>query len=479
MKRPHEEHVDALRDAIAGTVLQPHDSDYEQARKVWNGMIDRRPALIVRCGDTTDVPTALRFATQHGLDVAVRGAGHNIAGNAVCNDGLMIDLSALRAVEVDAKQRRASVQPGATLADVDAATQQHGLATPVGINSTTGIAGLTLGGGFGWLTRRYGMTVDNLLAADVVLADGSTCRASADENPELFWGLRGGGGNFGVVTRFEFQLHPVGPEILAGLVVYPFAQAAQVLRGYRRFAESAPESVTAWTIVRKAPPLPFLPESAHGSEVVVIAVACTAPPQQRDALVAPLLELGDPVGSHIGAMPYAQWQQAFDPLLTPGARNYWKSHNFTTLHDDVIDTMIEFGQKLPSAECEIFIGHIGGAPNRVAADAMAYAHRDARFVMNVHGRWQSAAEDAAGTAWAREVFAACAPYASAGAYINFLTADEAARTEAAFGANHGRLQQLKQQFDPNNVFHLNPNIVPTGQRGTVQRQSQATAGQGH
>jgi FAD/FMN-containing dehydrogenase len=357
------------------------------------------------------------------------------------------------------KQRRASVQPGATLADVDAATQQHGLATPVGINSTTGIAGLTLGGGFGWLTRRYGMTVDNLLAADVVLADGSTCRASANENPELFWALRGGGGNFGVVTRFEFQLHEVGPEILAGLVVYPLAQAAQVLRGYRRFAESAPESVTAWTIVRKAPPLPFLPASAHGSEVVVIAMACTAPAQQRDALVAPLLELGDPVGSHVGAMPYAQWQQAFDPLLTPGARNYWKSHNFRELADGALDTVLGALDRLPTDHTEIFIGVLGGAANRKPADATAYPHRTAELVMNVHTRWESAADDERCVAWARDFFEQTAPFAEGGVYANFVSEGEQ-RLDAIYGPNYPRLAKVKAQYDPQNRFRVNQNIEP-------------------
>ena len=421
-------------------------------------MIDRRPALIVRCAGPHDVRTALRFARQHELEISVRAGGHNIAGNALSDGGLLIDLSGLRAVEVDPRARRAQVQPGATLADFDATTQRHGLATPVGINSTTGIAGLTLGGGFGWLTRQLGMTVDSLLSAEVVTADGTTLRASADQNEDLFLGLRGGGGNFGVVTRFEYALHPVGPEVFAGLVVYPLEQGPQVLRGYRAFVETAPESLTVWAVVRHAPPLPFLPAEVHGRKVVVIAIASTA--ADAEALAAPLHELADPLGSHVGRQPYVQWQKAFDPLLTPGARNYWKSHNFSVLHDPVLATAVDFGQRLPTQECELFIAHIGGAANRVAPEATAYAQRDARFVMNVHGRWQTPGEDAAGIDWARAAFAAWAPFASSGAYTNFMTADEGERVESAYGSSYGRLQRVKQRYDPGNVFHLNPNVVP-------------------
>jgi FAD/FMN-containing dehydrogenase len=460
MTNLHTSQIAALRAAIGGRVLQAQDEGYEQARQIWNAMIDRYPALIVQCTGTDDIVLALRFARQHGLEVAVRGGGHNIAGHSISDGGLMIDLSGLRAVEVSPAKRRAWVQPGATLADLDAATQRHGLATPVGINSTTGIAGLTLGGGFGWLTREHGMTVDNLLSAEVVTADGSRLRASADENADLFWGLRGGGGNFGIVTSFEFQLHPVGPEIYAGLLVYPLEQGAQVLRGWRDFADTAPESVSAWIVVRHAPPLPFLPLGSHGRKVVVVAVACTAPAAKREALIAPLLQLGKPYGSFIGPQPYAQWQQAFDPLLTPGARNYWKSHNFSTLSDEVLDTIVAFADQLPAPGSEIFLAHIGGAPNRVAGDATAYAQRDAKFVMNVHGRWQTPAEDATGVAWARSLFAACEPFASSGAYTNFMTADEAGRVQAAYGASHARLQRIKHRYDPENIFHLNPNVLP-------------------
>jgi FAD/FMN-containing dehydrogenase len=423
-------------------------------------MIDRRPAVIVQCAEADDVPHAIKFARDNGLELSIRGAGHNIAGNAVCNDGVMIDLSTMSNVRVDAEKKRAYVEPGATLANFDEAVQAHGLATPVGINSTTGISGLTVGGGFGWLTRKYGMTVDNLVSADVITAEGKKIIASGNENADLFWAIRGGGGNFGVVTQFEFELHPVGPEILAGLLVFPFDQAKQVMRQYREFLESAPTELSVSVVLRQAPPLPFLPKEVHGKEVVVLAIFYAGDIAEGDKLIAPLRRFGDAHGEHIGAQPYVQWQKAFDPLLTPGARNYWKTHNFTDLRDEALDAMIEFANRLPSPQCEVFIGFIAGAANRVPAEAMAYGHRDANFVLNVHGRWDDAAQDESCIAWAREFFKAAAPYASAGAYVNFMTEEEGDRIKAAYGPNYDRLVQIKKQYDPENIFHLNQNIKP-------------------
>lgn len=454
------ETTDQLGSMVKGRVVLPGDADYDEIRAIWNAMIDRRPAVIVQCAEPDDVPHAISLARQKGLEISIRGAGHNIAGNAVCEGGMMIDLSTMKNVEVDAAKRHANVEPGATLADFDEAVQEHGLATPVGINSTTGISGLTLGGGFGWLTRIYGMTIDNLLSADVVTADGEKVRASEDENPDLFWAIRGGGGNFGVVTRYEFKLHPVGPQVLAGLLVFPFEQARQVLTQYREFVESAPEELSVWVVLRQAPPLPFLPADVHGKEVVVLAIFYAGDVAQGQKLIEPLRHFGDPHGEHIGGQPYTDWQKAFDPLLTPGARNYWKSHNFTDLPDGALNSMIEFAGKLPTPQCEIFIGLIAGAPNRVPADAMAYAYRDAKFVLNVHGRWDEAADDERCIAWAREFFDASAPYASGGAYVNFMTADEGDRVAAAYGDNYARLVQIKKKYDPENVFHLNQNIKP-------------------
>jgi FAD/FMN-containing dehydrogenase len=452
--------IDQLKSLIKGSVLVPDDPTYDEARQIWNAMIDRRPAVIVQVAAADDVAPAIAFAREQGLEVSIRGAGHNIAGNALCDNGLMIDFSKMKSVRVDAGKKRAYVDPGVTLADLDLATQAHGLATPVGINSTTGIAGLTLGGGFGWLTRKYGMTIDNLVAVDMIMADGRKVRASENENGDLFWAIRGGGGNFGVVTQFEFQLFPVGPEIVAGLMVFPFNQARQVLIRYRQFVNSAPEELNVWVVLRKAPPLPFLPENVHGKEVIVLPIFYSGAVAEAEKLIAPLRSFGDAVGSHIGPQPYVEWQKAFDPLLTPGARNYWKSHNFTNLADGALDCVIDYAGKLPSAQCEIFIGMIGGAPNRVAPDAMAYGQRDAKFVMNVHGRWDEAADDQKCIAWAREFFKASAPFASAGAYVNFMTEEEGDRVAQAYGANFQRLVQIKKRYDPLNVFHLNQNIKP-------------------
>ena len=450
----------ALRQGLQGNVILPADDDYDSARQVWNAMVDKYPAAIVRCAGTPDVVQAVNFARQQGIRLAVRGGGHNIAGSAVCDDALVIDLSRMKAVQVDAGARRARVEGGATLADFDASAQAHGLATPLGINSTTGVAGLTLGGGFGWLSRQYGMTVDNLDAAEVVTADGQVLQASASQNPELFWALRGGGGNFGVVTHFDFRLHPVGPEVLAGLIVYPFDQAKAVLQQYRDFMDRAPDALSVWTVLRQAPPLPFLPPEVHGREVVVLALLYTGEPEQGRALVEPLHGFGTPAGTHVGAMPYVAWQKAFDPLLTPGARNYWKSHNFSRLDDGLFDAVIAYVGKLPSPQCEIFFGAIGGATLRPAPGATAYAHRDARFVMNVHGRWDDPADDARGIGWARDYFKASAPFASGGVYVNFLTADEGERVQAAYGPNYARLAQAKRQYDPDNLFSSNQNIAP-------------------
>jgi FAD/FMN-containing dehydrogenase len=460
MKQLERAKIDEFKAHCRGEVLLPGDASYDEVRQIWNAMIDRCPALIARCASPEDVVQAVDFARKHSLLVSIRGGGHNIAGNAVCDDGLMIDLSPMKRVHVDPNARRATVEPGCTLADFDAAAQAHGLATPLGINSTTGVAGLTLGGGFGWLSRKYGMTVDNLLSAEVVTSDGKRVHASETENADLFWGLRGGGGNFGVVTSFEFQLHPVGPNVLSGLIVFPFSQAKSVLTRFAEFTRTMPDDLNVWMVTRKAPPLPFLPEAVHGKEIVALAICYAGDPAEGEKLIEPLRKFGTALGEHIGVQPYTAWQQAFDPLLTPGARNYWKSHNFSQLSDGAIDTIITYAGMLPSPQCEIFIGTIGGQTGRVAPGAMAYSNRDANYVMNVHGRWETAAEDEHCITWAREFFGKSQPFASGGAYINFLTEDEADRTAFAFGAAYQRLVDLKKKYDPTNLFRMNQNIKP-------------------
>jgi FAD/FMN-containing dehydrogenase len=452
--------VAAFAAQISGGTLNANDDGYDEARKVWNATVDRRPALIARCLMSSDVQAAVRFAAAHRMLLSVRGGGHHIAGNAVAEGGLMIDLSGMRTVSINAQTRTARVGPGALLADLDRESQAHGLATPLGINSTTGVAGLTLGGGFGWLTRRHGMTVDNLLGATVVTADGAVHEVSARAEPDLFWALRGGGGNFGVVTSFDFQLHPVGPEVYAGLVVYPFAQAQKVLRAWRDFSATAPDELTVWTVMRKAPPLPFVPAPAHGTDVVIFALLYSGDVEAGRRAAAPVLQFGEAIASALGPSPYAGFQQAFDPLLAPGGRNYWKSNNFSTLSDAALDLMIASAAQLPGAECEIFVAQLGGAMARVEPRATPFAGRDARYIMNVHGRWSDARDDERVRAWARQVFEHAAPHATGGGYVNFLTDDEVERVAASYGANHARLQAVKHRYDPGNLFRMNLNIAP-------------------
>jgi FAD/FMN-containing dehydrogenase len=363
---------------------------------------------------------------------------------------------------VDQARRTAWVEPGVTLGEFDGEAQKSGLATPLGINSTTGVAGLTLGGGFGWLSRRLGLTIDNLLEAEVVLASGERVRASDSQNPELFWAIRGGGGNFGIVTGFQFQLHAIGPEVLSGLVVHPLAAARDVLRFYRDFVTSAPEEFVCWFVLRQAPPLPFLAPEWHGKEILALAICYSGDLAEGERVSKPLRTFGSPLADVVAPHPYTGWQQVLDPLLTPGARNYWKSHDFRELSDGLIDVFIDAARTIPDPQTEIAFAQLGGAVSRVPAGATAYTHRDAQFVLNVHGRWADPAKDATCIAWARELFAAAAPFATGGAYVNFLTQEEGDRVQAAYGSNYGRLVQLKRQYDPTNLFCSNQNIRPGG-----------------
>jgi FAD/FMN-containing dehydrogenase len=438
----------------------PGEAGYDAARTLWNAMVDRRPALVVRAASAGDAAAAARFARAHDLLLGVKSGGHQIAGLAVADGAMLLDLSQMRAVAVDAGARTARVEPGATLGDLDAATQAHGLAVPVGINSTTGIAGLTLGGGFGWISRKFGMTVDNLRAAEVVTADGETVRASASEHPDLFWALRGGGGNFGIVTAFEFDLHPVGPEVTAGLIVHPFEEARTLLREFDRLSRAAPDGLTIWAVMRKAPPLPFLPEEWHGREVLVFAVCYIDPTAEGDRVLAELRGLGTPIADVIGPTPFVGWEAAFDPLLTPGTRNYWKSHDVGEIGEGMIDALDKAIRNLPGPQCEVFFGTMGGAVGRVASDATAYPQRTAHYAMNVHTRWDDPAEDAACIAWAREFFEAAAPHALGSVYVNFIPDDEGERLAEAYGGNMARLAAIKARYDPQNRLRLNHNIAP-------------------
>jgi FAD/FMN-containing dehydrogenase len=453
--------IDTLKSKVRGSVLTPADAGYDEARTVWNATIDRRPAMIVRCAGTADVIATVGFARDNGLVLSIRGGAHNIAGSAVCDDGVMLDMSAMKSVRVDPEAKRAYVEPGATLGDFDSEAQAFGLATPLGINSTTGVAGLTLGGGFGWISRKFGVTVDNLVAAEIVTADGKWNRVSAEQNPDLFWAIRGGGGNFGAVTLFEYNLHPVGPQIYGGLVVYPLEQAKDVLPKYRDFVAAMPDDLTVWAVMRLAPPLPFLPPEVHGKPVIVLASCYLGPLESGAQAVEGLRHFGTPAGEHLGAMPFTAWQTGFDPLMTPGARNYWKSHNFSAMSDEVLDILTKATSDLPSPHCETFIGAMGGQTNRVPVDATAYANRDSLYTVNIHGRWTEAADDAKCIGWARECFNALTPHAIGSVYVNFLTGDEGDRVKAAYGPNYERLASVKSRYDPQNLFCTNQNIKPS------------------
>jgi FAD/FMN-containing dehydrogenase len=452
--------IDQLASRLTGRLHLPASRDFEEACTIWNAMIERRPGLVIRCSSADDVSHGVRFAREHELLLAVRGGGHNIAGNALCDGGVMLDLSPMKSVEVNRAARTAWVGGGATLADFDREAQALGLATPLGINSTTGVAGLTLGGGFGWLSRRFGLTIDNLLSAEVVLANGDVVRASATESPDLFWAVRGGGGNFGVVTSFEFRLHPVGPEVLAGLIVHPLDAAKDVLRFYRDFLPTTPDEFVCWFVMRKAPPLPFLPAEWHGKEILALAVCYSGAIKDGERVAAPLRKFGQPIADVIAPQPYAAWQTVLDPLLTPGLRNYWKSHDFQEVSEGLIDTLIAHARKLPDPSTEIAFAQLGGAVSRVPADATAYSHRDGQFVMNVHGRWEDPAKDAECIGWARDLFRATAPFATGAVYVNFLTEEEGDRVRAAYGRNYDRLVKVKNRYDPRNLFRVNQNIRP-------------------
>ncbi|TAN08175.1 MAG: FAD-binding oxidoreductase [Rhizobiaceae bacterium] len=461
------ETIEAFAGKLRGGVLIASDDGYDTARTIWNAMIDRRPGLIVRCAGASDVVNAVNFARDNGLLVSVRGGGHNIAGNALCDGSLMIDLSSMKSIRVDPIARRARIEPGATLADVDAETQAFGLAVPTGINSTTGIAGLTLGGGFGWITRKFGLTIDNLLSVDLVTADGKLRHANKEENPDLFWAIRGGGGNFGVITSFEFQLHKLGPQVLSGLVIHPLENGEAVLREYRKALEDAPDELTCWTILRKAPPAPFVPSEWHGKEIVVLGICYCGDLQKGEKAAARLRSIGAPVMDLVAPQPFTQWQGAFDALLAPGARNYWKSHDFTELSDPLIEVMIDAAWRLPGPECELAIAHVGGAAGRVPVEGTAFPQRKSHFALNVHTRWREPEMDESCIAWARGLFDAAKPYAAGTAYVNFMPGDEMDRVEAAYGVNYPRLVETKQLYDPMNLFRMNQNIRPNPARSAA------------
>jgi len=451
----------ALREKVEGQVILPGEGGYDAARRVWNGAIDRRPAAIVRCTSVDDVAASVRFAREKDLLIAVRGGGHNVAGTGTCDGGIVIDLSPMKEVRLDATTRMAAAQPGLLWRDLDAETQKAGLAVTGGIVSTTGIAGFTLGGGIGWLHRPFGLTVDNLLAADVVTATGDVVHASEQVNPDLLWGLRGGGGNFGIVTNFDFRLHPVGPQVMAGLVFFKSDHLVPVVSGYREIMASAPDRLTLLLVLRKAPPAPFLAPEVHGQPVVAI-VGCYAGPLDEGArALAPLAELAPTVANLMQPRTYTQFQSMLDGSWVEGFGNYWKAEYLTGIPDDALPILAEHLEGITSPLSDFKFAALGGAAGRVAPGATAFAHRTAPFVLNINSRWALPGDPDPHVAWTRKLWEAMRPFSAGGAYVNFLGDEGPDRVRAAYGEpTYQRLVSLKKAYDPDNAFRLNQNIRP-------------------
>ncbi len=454
--------VQELREAVRGETLTPADEGYAEACRVWNGAHDgHRPALVVRCAGAADVIAAVGFARGNGMEIAVRGGGHSIAGFSTCDDGVVIDLSPMNGVRVDPATRRARVAGGAVWADVDHETQAHGLATTGGLVSTTGVAGFTLGGGIGWLMRSYGLACDNLAAADVVTPDGRFVRVSETENPDLLWGLRGGGGNFGIVTEFELTLHSLGPVIYGGPIFYPASAARDLLRTFRDWAPDAPDEITALVTLMSAPPLPVIPERWHGEKVVALIAASTGPVDDGDVLTSCFREVAEPIADLLGPMPYRMLQSLIDPLWPKGIHAYFKATNLGGLDDGLIDRLCRLHLEAPSAQAEIHVHQMGGAVARVGDDATAFAERSMPYVLNAVTGWSDPAAADAHRNWARSVIATAAEASTGRAYVNFLGDAEDARS--AYGAEkYERLRVVKNAYDPTNVLHRNQNIDPAG-----------------
>jgi FAD/FMN-containing dehydrogenase len=451
--------VSELRDQVRGETITAEDPAYEEARRVHNAMIDRRPLAIVRCAGTEDVVAAVNFARENQLDVAVRGGSHSVPGFGTADDALVIDLGRMQEVDVDPDTRTARGQGGATWGVFNDATHAHGLATTGGIISTTGVGGLTLGGGIGYLSRGVGLSCDNLLSAEVVTADGRILTASEQENEDLFWAIRGGGGNFGVVTSFEFQMHPV-KEIYGGPILYEVDDAATVLSFYRDFIRDAPEQLGGFPAWQIAPPLPFIPEDRHGDPFLIFIACWAGPIEEGEAALRPFREVAPVVAEHVGPMPYPALNSAFDELVAPGLQHYWKANFVKELTDEAIDAHLQHGPKVPAVNSTVHIYPINGACHRVAPDATAFAYRDATFATVIAGMWPDPADNERNIAWVREYYEATAPLSEEGGYVNFMAGDDQDRVSANYRQNYDRLVDVKRKYDPDNLFHLNQNIRP-------------------
>ena len=450
---------DTLRQQVRGDVITKDDEGYEQARLVYNAMIDRRPSVIVRAVNAGDVIAAVNFAREGRLDLAIRGGSHSVPGFGTCDGGLVIDLVRMRGVRVNPEKRTARAEGGATWGDFNAATYPFGLATTGGIISTTGVAGLTLGGGIGYLTRGFGLSLDNLISADVVTADGRFLMASERENEDLFWAIRGGGGNFGVLTSLEFRVHPV-KDIYGGPMFFELKHVGDVLRFYRDYIKDAPEEMGCFPAFQIAPPLPFIPEKRHGDTFIAMVACWAGPLDKGEKALKPFHDVAPVVAEHVGPMPYPALNSAFDGLVPPGLQHYWKANFVKELTDDAIQAHIENGPKVPAVNSTMHISPINGACHRVASDATAFGHRDANFATVIAGMWPDPNQNKANIKWVRDYYDATAPLSEQGGYINFAAEDDQGRAPANFGKSYNRLVQVKRTYDPDNLFHVNQNIKP-------------------
>jgi FAD/FMN-containing dehydrogenase len=457
-----DRHAPTLADRLAGEVITPDHHEYDAARRVWNGMIDKRPAMIARCADADDVAAAIRFAGEHGLPLSVRGGGHNVAGTAVVDDGVVVDLSPMRAVRVDAAAGTVHVQGGATWADVDRVTAPLGLAAPGGVVSETGVAGLALNGGVSHQRRRDGMTIDNLVSAEVVLADGRRVRASASEHADLHWALRGGGGNFGVVTSFELRLHPLGPEVFALNVAYPIEDAARVLRGWRDAVAGAPDELSTAGLVWSLPAIDALPEPLRGAPYVGVAGLWAGDPAEGERATRALRSLATPLLDMSGPVPYLDFQSSLDPFFPAGRRYHWKALYLDGLSDAAVDTTVDWSARRPSGDTLVIIRHCGGAMSRVRPEDTAFGDRSSEWMLSIDSTWHEPAGDAVNVAYTRAFWDAAVPFSDGKTYFNFpgLLEEGDAAVRASYGANHARLAAIKATYDPDNRFRSTQNIRP-------------------
>lgn len=454
--------IENFRTALHGRLIQPEDNEYDEARKVWNGLIDKHPAMIAVCMDEIDVVHAVNFARSNNMLVAVRGGGHNVAGFGSCDDGIVIDLSGMKDIAVDTASQTVRAQGGVTWGEFDKVTQTHALSTTGGLVTTTGIGGFTLGGGFGWLVRKYGLTIDNLMEVEMVMADGTRLTANEKENPDLFWGVRGGGGNFGIVTTFTYRLYPVGPNVYGGAVFYPVSKARDLLRFYREWSKTEPDELTSMIAFLTAPPAPFIPQPLQGTSMIALALCYSGALDDAEKVIKPLRDFAQPSVDLLGPIPYVALQGMFDATVPKGILSYWRAEYINKLEDSAIDILVEQAGKMITPFAQVHVHHMEGAVGRIKVDTTAFGHREAPFILNVIGMWMDAAETEKQIAWVRGFSQAVRSYSTGFSYLNFMGEEGQDRIKSAYGEEKfDRLVWLKNKYDPNNFFRVNQNIKPT------------------